>query len=73
MAEKISNGTASIGQYLAEHDLPFPSFEPGAPERFPEALEAIRLEVFEATHELGQLMLGAKEALYLKAVRLVTA
>lgn len=68
LAERISRSTASISRYLRDHDLSFPSFEADVPEEFPRELESVRLEVFEATQELGQLMLGAREALYIKAV-----
>jgi hypothetical protein len=68
LAERISRSTANISQYLHEHGLSFPSFEANAPEELPKELESARLDVLEATCELGQLMLGAREALYLKAV-----
>lgn len=69
LAERISEVTGSISQYLLEHDLPFPSFEADAPV-LPKAIESKCLEVFEATHQLGELMLGAREAFFLKAVML---
>lgn len=68
LARKILASTEIISQYLHEHNLPSPSFEEDAPETLPQELESARSDVFEATQELGQLVLGPKETLLLKAV-----
>ncbi|KAL9616602.1 MAG: hypothetical protein Q9160_008547 [Pyrenula sp. 1 TL-2023] len=66
LTERISEVTGSISQYLLDNDLPFPSFEANAPE-LPKVLESKCLDVFEATRQLGELMLGARESFILKA------
>ena len=68
LAATIFHNTERISDYLTRNMLPALSFKADAPLKLPEELDTARAAVAEATDELNQLMLGAKEALYLQAV-----
>lgn len=60
LARTILDHTTSIEAYLAEDNLPSPSFEPGAPPKLPlpPALEESLSAALSALDELKALLLG---------------
>lgn len=60
LAKAILDQTTSIEAYLAENNLPSPSFEPGAPPKLPlpPALEESLSAALSAIDELNALLLG---------------
>jgi hypothetical protein len=64
LAAIISSSTATIHNYLASRDLPFPSFEPHASNPLSEELAQVQDAVLDATSELHDLLMPPINALH---------
>jgi hypothetical protein len=63
LAETVAQNTHLIDRYLAEKDLPHPSFDATAPADLylPPDLEQARVAVLYATQELNDLLQGPRD------------